>query len=298
MIKSVWKPHYEKSKIVFYEKKENNELLNLKGKTAYKVIWVCDDPKCKTKEKIHSISACHLIKPNLCYDLQICRPCQCTGEGNGRYKDNRKWEELYSKEKLESLKSLYSNKWKGNLNPSKKNEVKIKKNQPIIDNEYLKIITEGKNFKIIKIVKLDGKNSELLVECQNKHKSFKKYNNFVRKDKTFICQRCYYDSISLNLTEEEVKKFENYKKQVRALTAKNYKLNKDFINPNGLKIGKKNHHIDHKYSIHEGYKNGIDCHIIASKENLQVIPYNENLSKQSKCSISLSELIDLTNYLL
>jgi hypothetical protein len=162
----------------------------------------------------------------------------------------------------------------------------------------LKSITESKNFKIIEIIKLDGKRSELLVECQNKHKGFKKYTNFIRKNKTFICQKCYYESISLNLSEDEIKKIENYKKQVRALTAKNYKLYKDFINPDGLKIGKKNYHIDHKYSIHEGFKNGIDYHIISAKENLQAIPYNENLSKQSKCSIDLNQLLWLTDYLL
>ena len=60
MIKSIWKPNYNKSKVCYYDLFENINLTNVKGTTAFKVIWTCDSLNCKTPNKLHSISACHL----------------------------------------------------------------------------------------------------------------------------------------------------------------------------------------------------------------------------------------------
>jgi len=298
MIHSVWKPVNLKGKVIYYELVDKESLINIKGKSNYKVIWTCDNNQCKYPNKFHSISACHLKKEKMCYETQICRPCQCTGEGNGRYGDRRTWNELHSPQKVKTLKKIMSDKWKGDMNPSKLDDVKIKKNQPIINEEFLKKIVEEKKFTIISVLDLRGKKSKIKVRCSNEHISDKTYENFIRKDKKYICERCYYESISLNLTDEELSKIDNYKKQVRALTAKNYKKYKSFINPKNLKIGKSDFHLDHRYSIYEGYRNNVDVKIISAKENLEIIPYNENLSKQQKCSITYDELINKTEYLL
>ena len=297
MILQTWKPNYEKGKIIYYTIVDNTDLKNLKGKTAYKVIWVCDNKNCKYTNKKHIISACHLTKSKMCYDLQICRPCQCSGDGNGRFNDHRTWDEIYGQDKSFDMKKHMSKKWIGDLNPSKKDYVKIKKNQPIIDKDFIKKIVNEKNFILIDVDILNGKYSRFIIRCDKGHEIQKKYLNFVRKDKKFICEKCFYDSISMNLTDEEIKEIEKYKKQIRSLTAKNYRLYKDIINPNNLKISKNDHHIDHKFSIYEGFKNNVDTKIISAKENLQVIPSKENLSKQGKCSISLDQLLSLTNYL-
>jgi hypothetical protein len=297
MIHSVWKPIFLKGKVNQYELVEKKSIIDMRGKTNYKVIWTCDNDKCNYPKQIHSISAYHLKKEKMCYKTQICRPCQCTGEGNGRYGDKRTWDELHTPQKVKELKKFMSDKWKGEENPSKLDEVKIKKNQTIITKNLLKNIVEEKKFYLIDVIELCGKKSKIKVKCDNGHIMEKRYDNFIRKDKKFICERCYYESISLNLTDEELIKIENYKRQVRALTAKNYKLYKDYINPKKLKIGKKDYHLDHKYSIYEGYRNNVDINIISAKENLEVIPYNENLSKQQRCSITLDELIQQTKYL-
>jgi hypothetical protein len=57
-------------------------------------------------------------------------------------------------------------------------------------------------------------------------------------------------------------------------------------------------HIDHRYSILSGYKNKISPIIIGSIHNLHMIPWQDNLSKSSKCHISIDELINKTNYTL
>jgi len=56
------------------------------------------------------------------------------------------------------------------------------------------------------------------------------------------------------------------------------------------------YHIDHLYSILSGYKNKVSPLIIGSLCNLQMIPWQDNLSKHTKCSISINELFNRTNY--
>ena len=297
MIKSVWKPISKKSKIIHYEIMNNDVLLETKGISGYKVIWVCDDTSCRTPNKLHSISACHLIKPKMCYHTQICRSCQCSGSGNGRFGDNRKWEDFLTDNRLLELKEQYSIKWSGDSNPSKLSYVKIKKNQVIIDEDYIEKICKEKNFSLVNHIKLDGKRSEFTVKCENNHISHKIYSNFTRKNNIFSCSKCYYESLGLLLSDEELLKYENYRKQVRALTAKTYKLHKGYINPNNYINSKTDYHIDHKYSIVEGFKNNINVKIISSKENLEMLTSKDNLVKQGKCSITLDELLSLTTYL-
>jgi hypothetical protein len=51
------------------------------------------------------------------------------------------------------------------------------------------------------------------------------------------------------------------------------------------------YHLDHKFSIIEGFKNNINPEIIGNIKNLEFIPWKENLNKRAKCSITLDELI-------
>lgn len=298
MILSVWKPISKNSIISHFDIMDKECLLVKKGTTGYKVIWICDNPNCRTPNNTHSINACHLTKKNMCYTKQICRPCQVSGEGNGRYGDRRKWRDLFGDDKLNEMKIKYSDKWKGELNPSKNESVKIKKNQIIINEEFIKQICKDINFELIDLIKLDGKKTKFNVKCVNGHISEKIYSSFSRKYQKWKCSRCYYDSLGVNFSEEDIFKFEKYLKKVRALTAKTYKLHKSLINPNNLTNGKYDYHIDHKYSIYEGFKNNVDVNIISSKENLQMLYFTDNLSKSTTCSITLEKLLSRTRYLL
>lgn len=297
MIKSVWKPKRKDSKISYYELVDREILLNKKGTTEYKVIWVCDNINCKTPTKTHSISACHLVKEKMSYNLQICRSCQCTGNGNGRYGDQRKWSDFFNEEKLNKMKKLYSDKWRGELNPSKLELVKLKKNQNIINTSFIENMCESKGFELIDMIKLDGKKSKFKIKCYYGHYSEKTYSAFNRVGQKWVCTQCYYNSISLT-DESEILEYKKYLKKVRALSAKTYKLYKSLINPNDLKFNVKGYHLDHKFSIYDGFKNNINPNIIASKENLEILTSNDNLKKGSKSSITLEELLHKTKYLL
>jgi hypothetical protein len=50
------------------------------------------------------------------------------------------------------------------------------------------------------------------------------------------------------------------------------------------------YHLDHKYSIAEGFKNKVPPEVIGSIYNLEFIPCNANTRKGTKCSIKLEEL--------
>jgi len=51
--------------------------------------------------------------------------------------------------------------------------------------------------------------------------------------------------------------------------------------------------IDHKISVYDGFKLGIPSYLIASKENLEIIPSLDNLKKGSSSSITKDELYSL-----
>jgi len=55
------------------------------------------------------------------------------------------------------------------------------------------------------------------------------------------------------------------------------------------------YHLDHKYSIFQGFLDGVPADVIGSKFNLEMLPWRENLIKRTKCSISLEELMNEAN---
>lgn len=80
-----------------------------------------------------------------------------------------------------------------------------------------------------------------------------------------------------------------YHRIVRRFTEYNYKKHKDILDPGNLRS--KNWHLDHKFSIFEGYRNGIAPEIIGHTVNLEILSSQMNSKiKNKKCSITLAEL--------
>ena len=71
--------------------------------------------------------------------------------------------------------------------------------------------------------------------------------------------------------KDEIKKLENYDKRGHANKGK--------------------YHLDHKFSMCEGFKQNIPPYIIGNINNLEMIIGRNNLSKNRKCSITKEELI-------
>lgn len=291
MIISTWRPKTKlidkKQQIIYYSKCDKSEIYN-SGSSNIKVIYKCDNNNCKTPDKIYSINRIHLTEKRsktVNDKIQICRSCQTTGSNNPRYCDNRSWEEILGKERADKNKESYRKKFIIN-NPSKNEDVKKKKNQIIINFDNVSKYVSKIGFTLCSI-EGDNKFAKLSLICKNNHKIKIKYANFrVRK----ICRYCYYDSIRIPF--EEIELFETYSKTVRSLTRFTFSKNKKIIDPNGLKeLDSKRYHIDHIYSISDGYLNDVDPKIIASVANLRVIDSLENLKKGKRSDITLESLL-------
>jgi hypothetical protein len=57
----------------------------------------------------------------------------------------------------------------------------------------------------------------------------------------------------------------------------------------------KDYHIDHNFSVKEGFINNVDPEIIGHIENLQLLTKLENCTKKAECYISLQELLENIN---
>lgn len=103
-------------------------------------------------------------------------------------------------------------------------------------------------------------------------------------DETWIKRRKRLEAMGKLIPLELLDPWKRYKKMVRMLTEKVYKQNKDVINPTNLprKTGGDGFHLDHKIPIAYGFVSGIPPEQIAALENLQMLPWLDNISKGKK----------------
>lgn len=83
--------------------------------------------------------------------------------------------------------------------------------------------------------------------------------------------------------------FERYKREVWNVTRKQALINLHDYN----KRGRKNYHLDHKYSVTQGFLNNIPPEIIGNIINLEMLDHKKNITKNSKCSITKEQLLEL-----
>lgn len=84
---------------------------------------------------------------------------------------------------------------------------------------------------------------------------------------------------------------QKYYLEVINITKKSWKNHFIKINPNGLQRSNELH-LDHNYSISEGFKNNIPPEIIGHWTNLRLIPKIENSSKGSRCHKTKEQLYE------
>lgn len=87
---------------------------------------------------------------------------------------------------------------------------------------------------------------------------------------------------------ENYSDFKLYKRQVLAYTRKN---NLESLKNYNLRSNA--FHLDHRYSIKQGFKDNIPTYIIGNICNLEIISSKDNSIKKDKCSITKEELFDL-----
>lgn len=130
-------------------------------------------------------------------------------------------------------------------------------------------------------------------EFKNKSKltCLKKYNETnYSKTKEF---KDFLLKSGLKRSPESLSKLQTYYREVKKYTKISYNLHKKFLSENYKRST--NYHLDHIYSIIDGFRNNIDPKIIGSICNLQLIPSTINLQKNEESWISLEKLINLYN---
>ncbi len=106
----------------------------------------------------------------------------------------------------------------------------------------------------------------------------------------------YYKSRIKNGTSrtlENKKDLRSYAHIARFITGKVYIEFKALINPDNKTRSKDKNHLDHKFSIVNGFDNNIDIEKICMPYNLCIIPAKENERKHTNSSISIGELNSL-----
>lgn len=94
-----------------------------------------------------------------------------------------------------------------------------------------------------------------------------------------------YSDISRTLVKQ-------YYNSVKLVTNKSWYENFTILNGNGPNKRSKNFHLDHIYSINEGFKNNIPPEIIGHWTNLRLIPKIENSSKGANCHKTKEQLYE------
>jgi len=96
-----------------------------------------------------------------------------------------------------------------------------------------------------------------------------------------------------NYSEESRKDFRLYREEIIQLSNYNYRKYFYVINPNNLKRGRSKYHLDHIYSVIDGFNNNVSPKVIANPINLQMLSENANAVKNSTSHITLEQLYDL-----
>lgn len=156
-----------------------------------------------------------------------------------------------------------------------------------IDYSVVKEIVESKDIILLSTEYINKKN-KLTLQCKNGH-VFEKSFVDVERTKGILCPVCKENNNKYRkryFSDD----FHKYELLVRKLTKRTYKKYEKYINPNEKVISILHNHLDHKYSIYQGFIDCIPPYIISSKYNLEVIKGDINLVKGHKCSITKEEL--------
>ena len=236
---------------------------------------------------------------------------------NGKYCCSNEWFRCPSKKKERSIqrKEDWKNcknviKWKENIS----NGVKKAWNDPY-KKEVWKLRMKGNNTLNIDKLKqkypylckdeeIKEENNILYFRCKECNQWFeptyislyeriRSIKNSTSNNAYLFCSyKCKINSNffceSLKVSKKQLKQFQKYSNKVWKYTRQTLKSHHI---KNIESRGRNKYHLDHKYSIYEGFKNDIKPKILAHHKNLQMIPERKNIQKGSKCSITLQELL-------
>lgn len=118
------------------------------------------------------------------------------------------------------------------------------------------------------------------------------YSNLPKEDFMKMRQEI---GLGIRKVKENRDVYGDYNLEVWRITANSYAEYVSEINPDSLERGHTSYHLDHKYSICQGFIDGIPPEVIGSKHNLGMLWYSDNIKKGASCSITKEALLELYN---
>jgi hypothetical protein len=249
--------------------------------------------------------------------MKICRECNIEKEDIEFEKNKRvcrkcrnKYKSIYNKKyrikngdklRLDSKNYYYFNKDRFKINKLK-NKEKVLINAIKYENSYAKYDTYNNKLSNLLIeCRRDQNNNKLLqIKCDNCKKWFNPRNRQVKDriktilnnpyNKFSFCSKECKNRFKCHLTDEEYNGYLGYKRKVILDLYFVYKKLKWYINPDNLPRGRNQYHIDHIYSISNGFKNNVPVEILNNPFNLRMMLGIENISKLGRSDSTLTEL--------
>ena len=118
------------------------------------------------------------------------------------------------------------------------------------------------------------------------------YSNLPKEDFMKMRQEI---GLGIRKVKENRDVYGDYNLEVWRITANSYAEYVSEINPDSLERGHTSYHLDHKYSICQGFIDGIPPEVIGSKHNLGMLWYSDNIKKGASCSITKEALLESFN---
>ena len=94
------------------------------------------------------------------------------------------------------------------------------------------------------------------------------------------------------VSDEDRSDLELYRIAVKKISAKSYHDHYYKINPNNLSRSRYKYHLDHIFSVEEGFKQGISADVIGHWTNLRMLWHLDNSVKNTKCHKTLEQLME------
>lgn len=94
------------------------------------------------------------------------------------------------------------------------------------------------------------------------------------------------------ISDEDRSNLELYRIAVKKVSAKSYHNYYYKINPNNLPRSRYKYHLDHIFSVEEGFKQGIPPEVIGHWTNLRMLWHLDNSIKNTKCHKTLEKLLE------
>jgi len=130
--------------------------------------------------------------------------------------------------------------------------------------------------------------SRLLLRCDKGHTYKACFCNFKNGGR---CPICHHISHIVH-DETSMYNLHSYRKYVMRLSNENYCKYYYQINPNRVERSLIGFHLDHIYTIIDGFNNGILPQIIASPINLQILFSKDNISKNGRSDMTKEKLFN------